>query len=141
MAVYTPYYRKFVFIDSLKSGMNFVSVRHHSVFVGRSGFVIFYDFMLQVDPAYTKVQLVTSIYNGPHQICSPTVLPERECFALVPFPAMMQPSGGQLGFTLLSTSQPVQRSAIDFSGSLFVTAKSFSEKKTFTVAVSNNNNN
>ncbi|XP_075263372.1 coiled-coil domain-containing protein 17-like, partial [Convolutriloba macropyga] len=90
---------------------NYVSL-HSQPYDPTAGFVIFYDFLLNIDHTYDKMQLIVSLYNGPHEVCTAKVLPERDCFsqAMPTQQGSVDPvTDSSMKFCLLSISQPVQK--------------------------------
>ncbi|XP_074987982.1 coiled-coil domain-containing protein 17 isoform X3 [Caretta caretta] len=72
-----------------------------------AGFVIFYDFLLGLDPTFFQVCLVAGLYRNGQEMGKPTPLPVAYC-QMVQFPPYVV--DGQRGNrAILSTKQPVPR--------------------------------
>ncbi|XP_072918544.1 coiled-coil domain-containing protein 17 [Hemitrygon akajei] len=72
-----------------------------------AGFVVFYDFLLGLDPTYRLIRLVTGLYNNGQEMGKPSALP-AVCCEMGNGPHYMS-EGLKGNFGILSARQPVPR--------------------------------
>ncbi|CAM2119151.1 unnamed protein product [Caretta caretta] len=73
----------------------------------RAGFVIFYDFLLGLDPTFFQVCLVAGLYRNGQEMGKPTPLPVAYCQMVQSPPYVVDGQRGNRA--ILSTKQPVPR--------------------------------
>ncbi|XP_069798466.1 coiled-coil domain-containing protein 17 [Narcine bancroftii] len=72
-----------------------------------TGFVVFYDFLLGLDPSFRLIRLVTGLYNNGQEMGKPSALPPVCCeMGSGPYHISEELKGG---FGILSARQPVPR--------------------------------
>ncbi|XP_063795456.1 uncharacterized protein LOC134957448 isoform X2 [Pseudophryne corroboree] len=72
-----------------------------------AGFVIFYDFILGLEPTYQKVRLLSGLYSNGHRMGQSSALPDSLCEMWNPSQHMANASRGNV--SMLSAKQPIPR--------------------------------
>ncbi|KAM4722943.1 LOW QUALITY PROTEIN: coiled-coil domain-containing protein 17 [Rhinophrynus dorsalis] len=72
-----------------------------------AGFVIFYDFLLGLEPTYQKVRLLSGLYSNGHRMGQTTSLPDVLCEMWQSSPHLANAPRGNIA--MLSAKQPIPR--------------------------------
>ncbi|XP_063283222.1 coiled-coil domain-containing protein 17 [Pelobates fuscus] len=72
-----------------------------------AGFVIFYDFLLGLEPTFQKVRLLSGLYSNGHRMGQTTSLPDVPCEMWHSAPHLANTPKGNIA--MLATKQPIPR--------------------------------